>query len=264
MSDIKFFKGSQFTRKEIWSKYHPNQEISKLGGDWTTGYVREGDDLLSFLNIGTKGRTGQDFDNEYDPETETITWFGKSESNSKQPTFKKLLDGLLTLHVFVRWDSKNTKFTYLGEGKIVSYEDNFPIENNKTTIRLIVSLTTEKETIGVQGLLTTDEVTTPEFGKKVSMIVNKWERDPSKRRECLEHYGYDCQICGFSFEKIYGEIGKEFIHVHHIEPLYEVGGENKNLDPVKDLLPVCPNCHEMIHRSKVSLKPEELKKILGK
>lgn len=46
--------------------------------------------------------------------------------------------------------------------------------------------------------------------------------------------------------------------------MYEVGGENKNLDPVKDLLPVCPNCHEMIHRSKVSLKPNELKKIIGK
>jgi 5-methylcytosine-specific restriction protein A len=119
-------------------------------------------------------------------------------------------------------------------------------------------------TIGIQGLISSNEVKTPEFGKKVSMIVNKYERDPSKRKDCLEHYGYDCQICGFSFEKIYGEIGREFIHVHHIEPLYETGGENKNLDPIKDLIPVCPNCHEMIHRTKISLRPDELKKILHK
>ena len=264
MSDTKFLKGMQLTRSEIWERYHPNEGLKPKGGNWDTGYVREGNDLISFLNIGSSGRTGHDFDNNYDPETETITWFGKTNTNSKQPTFQKLIDGTLTPHFFVRWDSNNTKFTYLGEGKIISFEDDFPIENDKKTIRLKISLTTEQETIGIQGLISTEEQKPPEFGKKVSMIVNKYERDPSKRRECLEHFGYDCQICGFSFQKVYGEIGKEFIHVHHIEPLYEVGGENKNLDPIKDLIPVCPNCHEMIHRSKVSLKPDELKKIIGK
>ena len=90
------------------------------------------------------------------------------------------------------------------------------------------------------------------------MVVNRYERDPQKRLECIEHYGYEGQICGFSFEKAYGNLGKDFCHVHHIEPLGEVGGENKNLDPIKDLLPVCANCHEMLHRRKVALKPEEL------
>jgi 5-methylcytosine-specific restriction protein A len=45
--------------------------------------------------------------------------------------------------------------------------------------------------------------------------------------------------------------------------LGEVGGENKDLDPIKDLLPVCANCHEMLHRKKVALKPEELIKQLS-
>jgi 5-methylcytosine-specific restriction protein A len=260
----RFLKGVQLTRNEIWQYFHPNQGDKPKGGNWDTGYVVEGDELVAFLNIGAAGRTGHDFDNAYDTESETITWFGKPNTHSQQPLFKKLIDEKLTPHFFARWDSNNTKFTYLGEGKIISFEDNIPIENDKTTIRFKISLTTDKETIGSQGLISSDEIKPPEFGKKVSMIVNKWERDPSKRRECLEHYGFDCQICGFSFEKIYGDIGKQFIHVHHIEPLYEVGGENKNLDPIKDLIPVCPNCHEMIHRSKISLKPDELRKIISK
>ena len=79
----------QLTRSEIWERYHPNEGLKPKGGNWDTGYVREGNDLISFLNIGSSGRTGHDFDNNYDPETETITWFGKTNTNSKQPTFQK-------------------------------------------------------------------------------------------------------------------------------------------------------------------------------
>jgi 5-methylcytosine-specific restriction protein A len=135
--------------------------------------------------------------------------------------------------------------------------------NGQKTIRLHIALSTSFETIGSQGVVSTSDEKTPQFAKKLTMVVNRYERDPQKRLACLEHYGYECQICGFSFEKTYGELGKDFCHVHHIEPLGEVGGENKDLDPIKDLLPVCANCHEMLHRKKVALKPEELMKKLS-
>jgi 5-methylcytosine-specific restriction protein A len=79
---------------------------------------------------------------------------------------------------------------------------------------------------------------------------------------CIEHFGYKCQICDFSFLEKYGEIGKDFCHVHHIEPLSEVGGE-RDIDPTKDLIPICANCHAIIHRKKPALKPEELRAILN-
>ncbi|MBF4509315.1 MAG: HNH endonuclease [Aeromicrobium sp.] len=50
-----------------------------------------------------------------------------------------------------------------------------------------------------------------------------------------------------NFEERYGEVGREFIHVHHVESLAAIGGRHK-VDPQKDLLPLCPNCHAMIHR----------------
>ena len=85
-------------------------------------------------------------------------------------------------------------------------------------------------------------------GTKIQSYVNRFERNPIARQECLKHYkSCKCQICGFDFEKMYGEIGKEFIHIHHIIPLCEIGKEYE-VDPIKDLIPVCPNCHAMLHR----------------
>jgi 5-methylcytosine-specific restriction protein A len=64
-------------------------------------------------------------------------------------------------------------------------------------------------------------------------------------------------ICGFSFEQHFGDIGKGFIHVHHLRPLGNIG-ENYEVDPVTDLIPVCPNCHAMIHRKNPPYSPQEL------
>ena len=259
----RFFKGVQLTRNEIWQSFHPNQGNKPKGGNWDTGYTIEGDELIAFLNIGAVGRTGHDFENAYDSESELVTWFGKPNSHSKQPTFKKLLEGNLKSHFFARWDSKNTKFTYLGLGRILSFQDEFPIENDQKTIRLVVALATVHDTIGAQGVASSEVDTPPQYAKRLTMVVNRYERDPQKRAQCLEHYGYDCQICGFSFIKTYGEIGKDFCHVHHIEPLGEQGGESRNLDPIKDLIPVCANCHEMLHRRKIALKPDDLRKLFS-
>jgi len=256
----RFLKGSQLTRNEIWQSFYPNQGAKPKGGNWDTGYVVEGEELIAFLNIDAAGRTGHDFENAYNSDSEMVTWFGKPNTHSEQPIFKKLINGTLTPHFFARWNSKNTKFTYLGIGKIESYENDIPVLNGQKTIRLQIALSTPFETIGAQGVVSTNDESTPQFAKKITMVVNRYERDPQKRLECIEHYGYQCQICDFSFEKTYGDIGKDFCHVHHIEPLGEVGGENKDLDPIKDLLPVCANCHEMLHRKKIALKPEELVK----
>ena len=91
--------------------------------------------------------------------------------------------------------------------------------------------------------------------------VNRYERNPINRELCLAANGYKCKICGFDFEKTYGEIGSNFIHVHHIEPVSNMI-EASIIDPVKDLIPVCPNCHAMLHRKTPPLLPEELGRIL--
>ena len=95
-------------------------------------------------------------------------------------------------------------------------------------------------------------------GAKKQITVNAYERSSQARKECIEHYGSKCSICKFDFEKTYGEIGENFIHVHHIKPLYEID-EKYKINPIEDLRPVCPNCHAMLHRRKLAYSIEEIK-----
>lgn len=76
--------------------------------------------------------------------------------------------------------------------------------------------------------------------------VNRYERDPEARRACIAHRGSNCAACGFSFEVAYGEIGKDFIDVHHAVPASQLGAGYR-LDPLTDLVPLCANCHAMAH-----------------
>ncbi len=100
-------------------------------------------------------------------------------------------------------------------------------------------------------------------GKKISVLQNRYERNPLNRELCLQANGYVCKICGFDFERKYGAIGRHFIHVHHISQLSLQDGA-VTIDPVSDLIPVCPNCHAMLHRKTPPYTPDELKSLLQK
>jgi len=95
-------------------------------------------------------------------------------------------------------------------------------------------------------------------GASQQITVNSYERNAKARSACIEHYGAKCIVCGFDFQGKYGEIGKDFIHVHHTKPLGEIGSEYK-VDPINDLRPVCPNCHAMLHRRKPPFSINELR-----
>lgn len=91
--------------------------------------------------------------------------------------------------------------------------------------------------------------------------VNAYERDATARRACIAHFGASCQVCGFDFKATYGELGSGFIQVHHTRPLSQVRS-GYNVDPESDLIPVCPNCHAMLHQTTPPLTVAELQKHL--
>ncbi|MFP8470973.1 HNH endonuclease [Klebsiella grimontii] len=92
-------------------------------------------------------------------------------------------------------------------------------------------------------------------------VIQDFERRLEKR--FLRKEGAVCQCCGFDFEKTWGEHGKGFIHVHHIRPLRTLGPDYQ-IDPVNELVPLCPNCHAMIHRGNEAkpLSVEELRAMM--
>lgn len=95
-------------------------------------------------------------------------------------------------------------------------------------------------------------------GKPVKALTERIERNPAARQECLRAYGTNCFVCDMDFESDYGHIGRGYIEVHHLKPLSLLHGEHR-IDPVKDLRPLCPNCHSMIHRRTPPFTIEELK-----
>jgi len=107
--------------------------------------------------------------------------------------------------------------------------------------------------------------TAPEMmeGGRFTVQLSRIERDPLARKECLRIFGAACIVCGFDFRSVYGEIGEGFIHVHHLNPLASASGRRK-VDPRTDLRPVCPNCHEMLHRKEPPFSIEELKARLSR
>lgn len=100
-----------------------------------------------------------------------------------------------------------------------------------------------------------------EGGKKV-LISTRVERNPKLRSLAIKYHGYICKVCGFDFEKKYGSWGKDFIEVHHIQPLGQTD-EIIITNPRTDMTVLCSNCHRMIHHQKGKvLTIDELKRIM--
>lgn len=99
-------------------------------------------------------------------------------------------------------------------------------------------------------------------GAVQQVTVNRYERNTEARKACIAHHGSFCSICKFDFSQRFGELGRGFIHVHHIHPLSKIR-QDYQVDPINDLRPVCPNCHAMLHRRNPPLSIEELKQILS-
>ena len=96
-------------------------------------------------------------------------------------------------------------------------------------------------------------------GSEKRVILDKYERNPAARKRCIEIHGTRCAICGMDFGETYGPEFAGKIEVHHIVPISSYGEEHE-VDPKKDLIPVCPNCHWALHLKENGVySPQELK-----
>ncbi|MBN2783452.1 MAG: HNH endonuclease [Pontiellaceae bacterium] len=98
-------------------------------------------------------------------------------------------------------------------------------------------------------------------GAALLRLVKQYERSRINRAACIEIHGSTCKICGFDFGMHFGDLGDGFIHVHHIVSLADMRGSYA-LNPGADLIPVCPNCHAMLHRRHPPLTPDELRDLM--
>ena len=97
-------------------------------------------------------------------------------------------------------------------------------------------------------------------GRLTEAKVLRRQRNRAARQQCLEASGYTCYVCGFNFEKTYGDIGKNFLEVHHTKPLATYDDEHPI--PQSELVALCSNCHSMVHSKREVLDVNELKEML--
>lgn len=105
--------------------------------------------------------------------------------------------------------------------------------------------------------VTNEEIRFYTEGKVREITSKTYDRSALARQVCIEYHGYDCAVCGFNFEEFYGLIGINYIEVHHLKQIADIGKEYQ-IDPINDLRPVCANCHRMLHKIRPSLSIQEL------
>lgn len=243
-----FVAGQLYTKHNIYELLAVPSE--KQRSEWDKGYRIYGGDIFIFSNIGIPGRTGHEYNNYWDGDL--FIWEATSQSHLRQPQIKRMInppDGQ-KIFLFTRTDSY---FPFTFEGNITAneYFDTKPVKIIWRFVEYPYESLIEKEsTILNEGTLS-------------KVHVNKYERNPLARRVCIAHYGTYCSACGFDFYATYGDLGKDYIHVHHLIPIASIGKEY-TIVPEKDLIPVCPNCHAMIHKRTPALSLEELREIMQK
>lgn len=95
-----------------------------------------------------------------------------------------------------------------------------------------------------------DEPEAPE-GRLLTRTHQVRERNATlikkKKKEVLHQTGkLACEVCGFDFYCVYGELGSGFAECHHTKPISKLLAGEKTR--TTDLAIVCANCHRMLHR----------------
>ena len=106
-----------------------------------------------------------------------------------------------------------------------------------------------------------DEVVGFPEGATTKVLVNRFERDPRNRSAAVAIHGYKCLACEFDFQSMYGALGEQFIIVHHVVPVSQIGADYV-IDPLTDLVTLCANCHSMIHRQDPPLTLDQLRELV--
>lgn len=124
------------------------------------------------------------------------------------------------------------------------------------------------ERVGIEPI-EENETKTFEEGSSLYALHRKLERDSAvaklaKKRRLSEKGELTCDVCGFSFQEVYGSVGSGYIEAHHTVPVSEMAKRGKKKTHMAEIALVCSNCHRMIHRYRPWLTIAELSKVLSK
>lgn len=163
-----------------------------------------------------------------------------------------------TIHLFYRLTSRE-EFTYYGPIKLLKFAlhsdkpSRFEFEVQKEETEVAHDIITENV---AHGIIDSEYFADWEGSKKIRQHV-QYERSRKNREVAIHMHGRTCKICGFNFNEFYGEdLAESYIEIHHITPVSQA---ERKVNSETDLIPVCSNCHSVIHRN--SDKPNDIERI---
>jgi 5-methylcytosine-specific restriction protein A len=165
------------------------------------------------------------------------------------------------IHLFYR-ERHHRDFTYFGQVTLVGYTSRldapsrFVLGTKRTEALAASAALTEEMVFGDgEGLAGETE------GRKRYGLDVSYERSPANRAAAIRIHGTKCQCCGFDFNLVYGAgLARDYIQVHHVRSITEAVATP---NPATDLVPLCSNCHSMVHRRHGEiLTVEELRAIM--
>lgn len=110
----------------------------------------------------------------------------------------------------------------------------------------------------------TGALSTQSEGQSRTTQSTTYRRSKQNRINAIRFHGTKCVACGFDFNEVYGkELAKSYIQVHHTRSITEIEGEEINIE--SDLVPLCANCHCMVHRvSGEIMSIDELRSLISR
>lgn len=221
-------------------------------GDIILNDMAQGDWIVAYAN--THGFVGAGI--VAGPETYRL--LSTSELPPEYESTHRHLRNITWIHTVVHL---NEAVTLSQAGRQAPRQTKEQIHNHKDAERLMMLLAARSHMVEVSFPEELPIGTSYYEGAVQQVLVDRYERNPEARRDCVAHWGTKCAVCDFDFACKYGALGAGYIHVHHLR-LISAEKKEHAVDPVADLRPVCPNCHAMLHRSTPPLSIATLRQLL--
>lgn len=117
-----FAVGSTYTRDDIYRMMHVPENQRK--GNWETGYNRFENDLFIFANVGSAGRSGHDYSNQWIGDE--LAWEAKNGTTIKQPQIRWMLNPTGKVFLFTRTHDRSP-FIFEGLASAVEVRNTSPV-----------------------------------------------------------------------------------------------------------------------------------------
>lgn len=248
--------GNQYTSKELADLWGYKSHHALVKGIVT----QQGNDDTIILFVTKEKQSGA---TPYEDRIEgnVLYMMGQEKHGTDQRLMRNLPYSIDMIHLFFR-EIHHTPFIYYGTCRLLSAVEktDAPSEFEFLLLEQDGAEGAESEE-AIIDLLANSSDAEIEGRKLISQHI-RYERNPQNRKKAIQLQGHVCRICGFDYDKVYGtELADDYIEVHHIRQLSE---GQQSVDPSKDLITVCANCHRMLHRRKTgNISISELQELEG-